>query len=79
MMRLMEVKYVPEKRKTPVSDILVEFLRSGTKAAEVTDWEKDVSDIAVLYSSLSTMIRRNYKKVCRVSKTGGRVFLERLE
>lgn len=78
-MRLLKVDYIPGKRATPCSDILTEFLRSNQKAVEVTDWEGEVSDFYTLYSSLSTMIRRNYKKVCKVSMSGGRVFLEKLD
>ena len=77
-MRLLEVNCVPRKNKAPCSNILTEFLRSGLKAVEITDWEGEVSDFYVLYSSLGTMIRRNYKKICKVSMSGGRVFLERL-
>ena len=78
-MKFKEVEFFRTRQRTSeIANLLEDFLGSGIKAAEITDYEDHYASISSLYTSLRGTIKTLYPDKVRCAKSGEHVYIERL-
>ena len=77
-MKFEEVTANANKPNGELITVFEEFLASGTKLAEIKDWEETYKTIGSLYSGANHLTKGAYKGKIKVSKNGNHVYIERI-